>query len=275
MQSNLFHQVFKSFSLVTTLSIGLFNSFSFANEIQLSNQEIVNKAAIAAYYGGNDGRTMARMTITDANSREQIRQFTIIRKDMQDGGEQKFLIVFSRPSDVKDTVFMVHKKVSGEDDRWLYLPALDLVKRISSGDKRTSFVGTHYFYEDVSGRSPQEDNHQLLEENERFYIMQHTPKNPETVEFASYMTWIDKQNFLPVKIVYLDAQGKKYRQIEALSIADIETIPTVTKAKITDLRDGSNTILEFRNMTYNLGIPDTIFSERSLRNPPVEWLKSN
>jgi len=26
-------------------------------------------------------------------------------------------------------------------------------------------------------------------------------------------------------------------------------------------------------MKYNIGLPDSIFSERSLRNPPAEWLQ--
>ncbi len=39
------------------------------------------------------------------------------------------------------------------------LPDLDLVKRIAAGDKRTSFVGSHFLYEDISGRAVQEDKH--------------------------------------------------------------------------------------------------------------------
>ena len=244
-------------------------------EAKPSAQEIVDKAFLAAYYGGDDGRTLARMKIVDANGRTQQRQFTILRKDVEEGGEQKFLLVFSRPADVSGTTFMVHKKPQSDDDRWLYLPALDLVKRISAGDKRTSFVGAHYYYEDVSGRSPNEDTHELLEENEKYFVLKHTPKDKSSVEFANYKTWIDKQNYLPMVIEYYDEAGKAFRKIEANNVEVVQGIPTVTEAKVTNLLDNSFTLMQFGRMKYDLGIPEDIFSERSLRNPPTQWLRGN
>ena len=241
---------------------------------ELTADEIVDKASLAAYYSGKDGRSLARMKIVDANGRKQIRQFTILRKDVDDGGEQHFLVVFSRPSDVKGTVFMVHKKPGDSDDRWLYLPALDLVKRISAGDKRTSFVGAHYFYEDVSGRSPLEDSHQIVETSDKHYVLKHEPKDKSSIEFKYYKTWIDKTNYLPVKIEYYDSSGRAYRLIEVVEVKMVQEIPTVTKSKVTDLTDGSYTLMEFRRTVYDINLPDDLFSERALRNPPAKWLKT-
>lgn len=255
-----------SFIILTSLQSARAESTPDANEI-------VSKASLAAYYGGDDGRTLARMKIVDANGRKQQRQFTILRKDIEEGGEQMFLLVFSRPTDVKGTVFMVHKKPQSEDDRWLYLPALDLVKRISAGDKRTSFVGAHYFYEDVSGRAPIEDVHSFVSEDEQFYVLKHLPKDKAKVEFDYYKTWIDKTNYLPMTIEYYDALGNAVRKIEALEVSEVQGIATVNKAKVSNLIDGSYTLMEFKKMKYDLGIPKTLFNERSLRNPPRKWLK--
>src|SRR6056297_3027565 len=113
------------------------------------------------------------MLITDSQGRRQLRQFTVLRRDVAEGGDQEFLVVFSRPSDVRGTVYLVEKHVDRDDDRWLYLPGLDLVKRISAGDKRTSFVGSHYFYEDVSGRLPSADRHELVETTDEHYVLRH------------------------------------------------------------------------------------------------------
>ena len=84
--------------------------------------EIVARANLAAYYAGADGRSEVRMIIRDAQDRQQRRQFTVLRRDMEDGGDQQFLVVFSQPSDVRNTVFLVDKHVERDDDRWLYLP---------------------------------------------------------------------------------------------------------------------------------------------------------
>ena len=89
--------------------------------------EIVAQANLASYYPGVDGRAEVRMRIMDAQGREQRRQFTILRRNVAAGGDQNFLVVFSRPSDVRGTVYLVKKHIARDDDRWLYLPGLDLV----------------------------------------------------------------------------------------------------------------------------------------------------
>jgi outer membrane lipoprotein-sorting protein len=235
--------------------------------------EIIARADLAAYYAGDDGRSEVRMIITDGQGREQRRQFTVLRRDVEDAGDQQFLVVFSQPSDVRNTVFLVDKHIDRDDDRWLYLPGLDLVKRISAGDKRTSFVGAHYFYEDVSGRRPSDDTHELIETTDEFYVLSHTPVEPKTVEFSSYVTWIDRLTFLPMKIEYTNPAGDLYRRVEVFEVQEFEGHPTVTTSRVSNLLTGGKTDMQFRYVRYDAGIPDSVFTERSLRNPPRDWLK--
>lgn len=232
--------------------------------------EIVKRANLAAYYGGEDGKAEVHMNITDSQGRKRNRTFVILRRDVADGGPQKFFVYFKKPSDVRKMVFMVHKYIEKDDDRWLYLPALDLVKRIAASDKRTSFVGSHFFYEDVSGRSITEDHHKLIETTEAHYVIQNTPKNPARVEFSTYTVWIDKKTFMPVKAEYIDRQNRKYRIVEALEIKPIQGIPTVIKSRVRDLLEGGETVSEFKNIKYNIGLKDKVFTERYLRRPPKE-----
>lgn len=232
--------------------------------------EIVDRANRASYYAGDDGRASVNMTIIDGQGRTRERQFVILRKDVADGGEQNFYVYFEKPSDVRKMVFMVHKHIENDDDRWLYLPALDLVKRIGASDKRTSFVGSHFLYEDVSGRSVTADNHELVETTDQYYVLKNTPKAPETVEFSSYTLWIDKNNFIPMKAEYLDREGRKSRLVEALEVSDIQGFPTVVKSRVRDLAAGGETVSEFSNIKYDLGLEENIFTERYLRRPPRE-----
>ncbi|MCG8611144.1 MAG: outer membrane lipoprotein-sorting protein [Pseudomonadales bacterium] len=252
-------------TLFTTLIISGIVS---ANEART----IIDKANLAAFYGGVDGRAEARMKITDGQGRVQYRQFTLLRKDVQDGGDQLFYVIFSRPSEVDRTAFLVAKHTQGDDDRWLYLPGLDLVKRIAAGDKRTSFVGSHFFYEDISGRNPSEDTYELLETAENYFRIQGIPKDRSSVEFTRYVVWIDKSNYLPIKAEYFDQNDSLYRRAETLKTETIQGIETGTVLQMEDLRDGGTTVTEMRFIRYNNDLPDTVFSERSLRTPPREWL---
>ncbi len=236
-------------------------------------RSIVTNANLATYYAGADLRTETRMLITDAQGRTQRRQFTILRQDVVDGGEQNMLVVFSQPSDVRGTVYLVNKQPGEDDNRWLYLPGLDLVKRISVGDKRTSFVGAHSFYEDVSGRWVEADQHELIETTDSYYVLKHTPLDSDAVEFVSYTTWIDRTTFLPMKTEYLNAAGTVYRLVEALGVEQIQEYPTITHFRVSNLETGGNTEIRMRWAEYDQQLPDDLFSERSLRKPPMDWLK--
>jgi outer membrane lipoprotein-sorting protein len=235
-----------------------------------SVDEICARAKKVAYYAGENGRTEVKMTITDAQGRARIREFVMLRLDVTEGGEQKFYVYFKKPSDVRKMVFMVHKYLDKDDDRWLYLPALDLVKRIAASDERTSFVGSHFLYEDVSGRGVNEDVHELIETTDSYFILKNTPKDPGGVEFSFHNVWIDRKTFMPMKGEYYDKEGRKYRVVEALEVQVIQGYPTVTKSRVRDLINGGETVSEFTKIQYDIGLDDKIFTERYLRRPPKE-----
>jgi len=253
----------------------------------LSVEQIVDNTNRVAYYQGSDGSAMVKMVITDSQNRQRRRELTILRwdqpnpklsKEEQDKndnfcGEQKIYAFFHRPADVYKTVFMVWKNLDKDDDRWMYLPALDLVKRISATDKRTSFMGSDFLYEDVSGRNINDDVHELVKTTKDYYVLKNTPKDPKLVEFAYFEMWIHRKSFVVVKTDYYDRQNKKYRTYEALEIKQIQNKPTVTKAKMTDLRTNGNTILQYSNVKYDIGIPESVFTERYLRKPARKYLR--
>ena len=247
----------------------------------LTVQEIVDKTNRVAYYQGKDGRAKVLMVITDSQGRKRRRQFTILRwdepppgeKGAQYTGDQKYYIYFQRPADVNKMAFMVWKHLDRDDDRWLYLPALDLVKRIASKEKRTSFVGSHFFYEDVSGRNIEADVHELAHTTKNYYVLKNTPKTPEAAEFANFTMWIHRSTFIPVKIEYYNDRGEKYRVYEALKVETIQGYPTVTQSRMKDLRIGGETLLQYRGVQYDIGLPEDIFTERYLRRAPTQYLK--
>lgn len=249
-----------------------------------SVQEIVERTNLAAYYAGKDGRARVAMSIVDSQGRERTREFTILRRDDPGpegsdpesfAGDQKFYIYFQRPADVNKMAYLVWKKAAAgaDDDRWLYLPALDLVKRIAGTEKRTSFVGSDFFYEDVSGRHLAADRHELVETTDNYYVLNNIPRDPGSVEFAGYKMWIHRETFLPIKIEYYDEEGGKIREYAALGVETIQGRPTVIRSSMKDHRTGSTTTMSYSNVAYDIGLPDEIFSERYLRQPPRAHLR--
>ena len=236
--------------------------------------EVVKKANHTSYYQGNDGRAMVDMEILDDQGRSRSRQFVILRRDDEEADTgQKFYVYFNKPADVKKMAFMVWKNVDRDDDRWLYLPALDLVKRIAASDERTSFVGSHFFYEDVSGRGIEEDTHELVEETDEIYKIKSVPKDTGKVEFAYYVNWIHKATFLPIKTEYYDENGRNYRTYTALKVEMVDGHPTVTASQMSDNVSGGKTTMSYSEVKYDVDLPEDIFTERYLRKAPRKYLK--
>jgi len=241
--------------------------------------EIVDRANRVAYYQGKDGRAQVSMEITDSQGRSRNRVLVILRKDGSEdpaaAGDQKFYVYFLRPADVNKMAFLVWKNSERgkDDDRWLYLPALDLVKRIAGAEKRTSFVGSDFFYEDVSGRGIEEDSHELERTTDDYYVVKSTPRDPGAVEFSYYTNWIHRESFIPVRTEYFDKNGEKYREYTALGVETIEGYPTVTRSSMKSLKTGSETVMSYTGVAYDIGLPDGIFTERYLRTPPREYLR--
>lgn len=240
-------------------------------QAEMSVDEIVNKANQAAYYAGSDGRADVEMNIIDQNGSSRTREFTLLRMNTE-GGSQKFYVFFKKPADLYKQVFLVWKEVDeGKDDsRWMWLPALNLKRSIAPGDKRTSFVGSDFVYEDVSGRNLKEDKHELIETTDTQYVIKNTPVSPESVEFSYYTVRIDKDSFLPRKAEYFDKNGKHYRTVEAVKVETIQGHPTVTESIVKDLNTGGSTVNTFKNIEYDIGLKENIFTERFLRRPPRE-----
>jgi len=236
--------------------------------------EIVAKANHTVFYQGPDQKARVDMRIIDKQGRIRKRQLTLLRRNFGDAdGEQKYYVYFSKPADVKKLVFMAWKNIGRDDDRWLYLPALDLVKRISASDGRTSFVGSNFFYEDVSGRETEEDTHTLLSEDGDFFVVESKPKRAGDVEFSSYKNWVDKSTYLPMKTEYRDKAGNLHRVYTAVTVEVIGGFPTVVDAIMENKITGGRTELHYSDVVYAVGLPKNIYTERFLRKLPRKYLK--
>ena len=64
-----------------------------------------------------------------------------------------------------------------------------------------------------------------------------------------------------------------FGQADQLKVEPVGGHPTITRLKVSDLESGGYTLSDVSNVQYDLGIPDDIFVEASLRNPPQKWLR--
>lgn len=266
------------------LAFGLaFAKESQENNKQLTATEIVEKSRLAFYYQGDDMKAKVTMELIDKDRGKRTRILTMLRRDQPEGGKQKYYMYFHQPPDVRRMTFMVWKYPKKEDDRWIYVPAVDLVRRIAASDARSSFVGSDFTYEDISGRDVGSDTHQLLREEKvgdrDCYVVESVPKEP--IDYVRKVSWIDKTTFLPLKEEYYDLQKELVRVFSADKIEEVavgeskerKIFPTVTRRIMKNIKTGHRTEVNFTSVSYNIGLGDNIFTERYLRRPPREAIR--
>ncbi len=244
---------------------------------QPSADEIMTRAHLAMFYPGEDMRARVTMRLVSRDGKERLRELTMTRRDLQDGGEQRYFMYFHRPPDIRDMAFLVWKYPGKDDDRWLYIPALKVVRRIAASDKRSSFAGSDFSYEDVSGREPEEDTQKLIREEKAgardTYLVESAPKDPGSVDFGRKLSWIDKVTWLPLKEEYYDRRGELARVFTAEEVKEIQGFWTVTKRLMKNVQTGHSTEAVLADVRYNLKLASDLFSERALRAPPAELIR--
>lgn len=245
--------------------------------------EIVERSQQAFYYAGADMKARVVMDLVSESGRKRTRGLTMLRKNDPQSKNQKYFIYFHEPGDVRRTALLVWKYYEREDDRWIFIPAINAVRRIAANDSRSSFVGSDFSYEDVSGRDLSADTHTLLRE-ERLgdadcYVIQSVPKI--VIEYTKKLSWIDKKSFLPRKEEYYDAQNQLARlftadrvQVFTSGTGDTKKeYPTVVKRTMVNVKSGHRTEVTFGSLEYDVGLDDAIFTERSLDAPPQKWIQ--
>jgi len=243
----------------------------------LTAEDVREKSQEAFFYQGKDFKARVTMRLINKNGKERIREMTMLRKNYgSSGGEQKYFIYFFKPADVRNMTFMVYKYPGRDDDRWLFIPAINMTKRIAARDKSSSFVGSDFTYEDISGRDLEDDTHEIIKEEklggQDCFVIKSTPKARD-MNYSYKFSWIDMETFLPLKEEYYNLKGERIKIFTADKIEEIKGFPTVVKRRMKNIQSGHRTEVTFIKTDYNIGIEDRLFSERFLKRPPKKWIE--
>lgn len=258
--------------MVPAIVVGLTPSVARA---QPAGQEIASRSLEAFYYAGDDMRVRVSMTLINPQDKKRRRELTMLRRDFGSAGDQRYYVFFHAPADVKGMTFMVWKYPGKEDDRWIFIPSIKMVRRIAANDKRSSFVGSDFTYQDVSGRDVGDETHELLRSEDLggrpCFVLESRPKG--RADYARRVSWVDKERWLPLREEYFDARGDQVREFMADEVEAVGSHWMVTKRTMRNLQTGHRTEVMFKDVAFDVGLEEQLFTERFLRRPPRQWIR--
>ena len=186
-----------------------------------------------------------------------------------EGDGDMSMTIFDTPRDVKGTASMTYTHKIGDDDQWLYLPAIKRVKRISSSNKSGPFMGSEFAFEDLSSQEVEKYTYKfILEEKingQDSYKIERYPVSKNS-GYKRNIVWLNKANYRVEKIEYYD---RKDALLKTLSLSNytlyVSKYWRANTLKMVNHQNGKETLLIFSDRTFGINLSKADFSQNSLR----------
>jgi hypothetical protein len=204
------------------------------------------------------------MVLVDSKGKQRVRAMQSMSAEVD--GIDKSLMFFLEPNDVKGTGFLMFDYPTAEqdDDQWMFLPSLKKAKRIASGDKTGSFMGSDFTYADMSKRNLEEWTYKLVKEDNvngaDVWIIESTPVNEDVIEKTGYtrsIAYVRKDNFHVIRgISYLEKKG----EVKLMNVAkhtEIDGYWLGTETQMISQKNGKTvhrTLMKIENIEINIDV---------------------
>jgi len=216
---------------------------------------------------GDTTHALLGMRLTDSNgqvSERVIEQYGLETNE----GLLRNVIIFHRPASVEGTRFLTIENEDRDDDQWIYLPALQRVRRIAASESDSSFMGTDFTYEDLQSRSIDDYTYELLRE-ETFdgrpcYVVEARAIDPADSSYSRSVQWVDAERWIPLKIELYDDRDRLLKVNTVTRLERVQGYWTIINNRMENVQTGHKTELFVQRWVYDEALPEGLFTRRFL-----------
>ncbi len=219
-------------------------------------------------------RTEATMVLINDKGQTRERRTTTLGQLQKNGIDTNLIVQFQSPADIKGTGFLQLEHSNGDDDLWIYLPALKKSRRLVASNKKDSFVGSDFSYGDILLPKADLYRHALLRsepvDGQDCYVIESIPKDDAVKQNSGYskkITWVRKDNFLENKVDYFDLTGRplKTQTVSGHKLMEPENQRWIAQHReMLNHQTGHKTTFTFTHAEVGHPVPDDFFTTRSV-----------
>ncbi len=216
---------------------------------------------------GKKIRMELEMILINKQGGRKIRKLTVAREI--GNKEIKTLFEFNSPSDVKGVRFLSVDPKTGkkESRRWIYMPALKRVRRISGSSRNDYFMGSDLTYNDLRKRDVGYENHKLTGEkvidgSPCFKVLSIPKKNRDF--YGRKISYIRKDFFVTVYVEFFNKKGELVKTMKMSDIIKRDGIWLIKSIVVKNLKKQHRTILKFTSIVLGAKLPNSLFSPSRL-----------
>ena len=219
--------------------------------------------------GFGDYTADMQMILMNKQGQKSERQIRIRTLEVEDDGD-KSLTIFDTPKDVKGTAFLSFTHKVGDDDQWLYLPALRRVKRISSRNKSGSFMGSEFSYEDIASEELEKYTYKWIRdekyEGKECFVLEKYPVDKKNSGYTKQVIWLDKKEYRVWKVEYFDRKNSHLKTLITTGYRKyLDQYWRPDEMFMMNHQTGKSTKLIMSNYKFRTGLTDSDFNKNSLR----------
>ncbi len=238
----------------------------------LTGREVIDTAQQRNGFSTWRDRTASAMMETyDKDTLARTRELDITEQT-DPRGEHRTFLRFTSPADVQNTRFL-HLSPRGEkDQQWLWAPLTRRTRRLGDAQRDENFFGTDLSYRDlellvrIQQWNDDEATATLVGEEtldgKPSHVVELVPKNDE-FPYSKYRLWFDTKDFLLWRVdVYENDQVLK--RVSPTRYEKVGPYQTAMEATVANLPANTRTLFTMRNVKYDAGVSDGVFSVSNL-----------
>ena len=253
---------------LSIIALGLvLSSAAIAGEAEDKGLKI-SKESKARDLGWTDSTAELEMILKNQHGQTSSRKMRLKSIEQHNDGD-KSLTIFDSPRDVKGTAFLSFSHTQGNDDQWLYLPALKRVKRISSRNKSGSFMGSEFSFEDLTSFEVEKYNYLYLKDEvvdgENCWVITQYPLD----KYSGYkrrIVWIDQSEYRIRKTEFYDRKDTLLKTLKFTNFHQyLDKYWRSQKFEMVNHQSGKSTILNYTDFNMKTGLDEKDFNKNALK----------
>ena len=223
---------------------------------------------------GNDSTAAMAMVLMQPGHTPRVRRMITYRLE-RGPGEIATLIRFTDPGDIAGTGLLTLDHSVAETDQWIYLPAMERVRRVSASRKTGRFVNSEYYYDDLRDRKVARDHHRIIGHETlngvACEILESVPVEASNSAYLKRVSWIDPVTLIPLRVdLYEKSEAEPNKRLVVSKTKKIQGYWTAMESTMTELSSGNATRLSVEKVLYNRRLPPELFTTEALEDESVE-----
>ena len=219
------------------------------------------------------------LVLIDRRERQRIRNLKLYSKNY--GEDTKTLSLFESPADIRGTAYLNFDWNDSlrDDDSWLYLPALQRVKRLANSDTSDSFLGSDFTYADINGFEIDWYDYSFVNESEMIdgedcWVIEMIAKSEfkdraeEATGYSKMQSWVSKEKFIQLRGQFWELKGNRIKFFTASEVELVEDIWTVKRLQAITTRNDRQehaSILQIKSIDYNVDVADALLTTEAMQ----------